>query len=38
MYMAGLSQFQKEEESKLNRKKTMNYPLNSMKKKSLEDS
>lgn len=38
MYMAGLSQFQKEEESKLNRKKTMNYPLNSLKKKSLEDS
>lgn len=35
MYMAGLNQFQKEGEDRLNRKKTMNYPLNSSKKKSI---
>jgi len=38
MYMAGLHQLQKEDETMLNKKKTMNYPLNSMKKQSLEDS
>lgn len=38
MYMVGLNQFQKEGESILGRKKSMNHPLNSLKKKSLEDS